>query len=58
MAWKVGAVQTTLDGPGFVVQRLGCSPSLILAFEDQETAGRCAEMMKMIVAKAKMITGT
>jgi hypothetical protein len=58
MAWKIGDVQTTLDGPGFVIQRLGRSPSLILAFEDEETAGRCAEMMKMIVAEAKMITGT
>jgi hypothetical protein len=58
MTWKVEQVQTTLDGPGFIVQREGRPPSLIIAFEDKETANRCAEMMRAIIAKAKMITGT
>jgi hypothetical protein len=58
MDWKVGDVQTTLDGPGFVVQRNGRAPSLILAFEDKATADRCAKLMRAIVAEAKMISGT
>ena len=38
---------------GFTVQREGRSPTLVVAFDYEETAKQCAEMMTAIGAKAK-----
>jgi hypothetical protein len=62
-AWKVGEVQdiTTLsdgDGPGFVLQQEGRSPSLTLVFKDKRTAEHARKKFQEIVDSSMLIVGT
>jgi hypothetical protein len=59
MAWIVSTVESICfeDGPGFVVQEEGSSPTLTLVFEDRKTADECASAMKHIFDSALGIRG-
>jgi hypothetical protein len=63
MAWRVGKVQDTDTGPGFIpspgftIQQDDRAPTLTILFEDLKTAEQCASSMRDIIHKATEIIG-